>query len=101
MSIILPNLNHSFISPVPVPVPVPDSGSGPRFPGFPYALHKKVKKSHVSHLYVHVYITALHLRTITDIWYFQTLSHFRLFKINIDKYSYDSQPTPCIFCCLL
>ena len=24
MSIILPNLNHSFISPVPVPVPVPD-----------------------------------------------------------------------------
>ena len=23
MSIILPNLNHSFISPVPVPVPVP------------------------------------------------------------------------------
>ena len=29
MSIILPNLNHSF-----VPVPFPDSG----FPGFPYAL---------------------------------------------------------------
>ena len=39
MSIILPNLNHSFISPVPVPVPVPDSGSGSgsRFPDFPYA----------------------------------------------------------------
>ena len=43
MSIILPNLNHSFISPVPVPFPVPvpvqvpDSGSGSRFPGFPYA----------------------------------------------------------------
>ena len=40
MSIILPNLNHSFISPVPVPfpVPVPDSGSGSGsgFPGFPY-----------------------------------------------------------------
>ena len=35
MSIILPNLNHSFIS--PVPVPVPDSGSGSRFPGLPYA----------------------------------------------------------------
>ena len=32
MSIILPNLNHSFV-PVPVPVPFPDSG----FPGFPYA----------------------------------------------------------------
>ena len=31
MSIILPNLNHSFISPVPVPVPVPDSGSGSGF----------------------------------------------------------------------
>ena len=42
MSIILPNLNHSFISPVPVPVPVPvpdsGSGSGSGFPGFPYAL---------------------------------------------------------------
>ena len=41
MSIILPNLNHSFISPVPVlvPVPVPDSGSGSGsgFPDFPYA----------------------------------------------------------------
>ena len=37
MSIILPNLNHSFISPVPIPVPVPDSGSGSRFPAFPYA----------------------------------------------------------------
>ena len=41
MSIILPNLNHSFISPVPVPVPVPvpdsGSGSGSGFPGFPYA----------------------------------------------------------------
>ena len=39
MWIILPNLNHSFISPVPVPVPVPDSGSGSGsgFPGFPYA----------------------------------------------------------------
>ena len=41
MSIILPNLNHSFISPVAVavPVPVPDSGSGSGsgFPGFPYA----------------------------------------------------------------
>ena len=35
MSIILPNLNHSFIS--PVPVPVPGSGSGFGFPGFPYA----------------------------------------------------------------
>ena len=30
MSIVLPNLNHSFVS---VPVPFPDSG----FPGFPYA----------------------------------------------------------------
>ena len=38
MSIILPNLNHSFISPVPVPVPDSGSGSGPGFPGFPYAL---------------------------------------------------------------
>ena len=41
MSVILPNLNHSFISPVPVPVPVPvpdsGSGSGSGFPGFPYA----------------------------------------------------------------
>ena len=41
MSIILPNLNHSFISPVPVPVPVPvpdsGSGSGSGFPCFPYA----------------------------------------------------------------
>ena len=43
MSIILPNLKHSFICPipvpvlvlVPVPVKVPDSGSG--FPGFPNA----------------------------------------------------------------
>ena len=26
MSIILPNLNHSFISPVPFPVPDPDFG---------------------------------------------------------------------------
>ena len=35
MSIILPNLNHSFV-PVPVPVPVPDSGSvsGFRISGF-------------------------------------------------------------------
>ena len=53
MSIILPNLNHSFISPVlvlvPVPVPVPvldsgfripDSGSGSGFPGFPCAQFK-------------------------------------------------------------
>ena len=43
MSIILPNLKHSFISPIPVPVPVPGSGfripdSG--FPGFPYALNE-------------------------------------------------------------
>ena len=30
MSIILPNLNHSFV-PVPVPVPVPDSGFRFRF----------------------------------------------------------------------
>ena len=30
MLIILPNLKHSFISPVPVPVPVPD----PDFPVF-------------------------------------------------------------------
>ena len=39
MSIILPNLNHSFISPVPVPVPDSGSGSGSGsgFPGFPYA----------------------------------------------------------------
>ena len=41
MSIIPPNLNHSFISPFPVPVlvPLPDSssGSGSGFPGFPYA----------------------------------------------------------------
>ena len=37
MSLILPNLKHSFISPILVPVPDPDS----RFPGFPYALHKK------------------------------------------------------------
>lgn len=35
MSIILPNLKHSFICPVPVPIQilVPDSG----FPSFPYA----------------------------------------------------------------
>ena len=35
MSIILPNLNHSFV-PVPVPVPFPDSGSvsGFRIPDF-------------------------------------------------------------------
>ena len=38
MSIILPNLNHSFVPVpvpvlVPVPVPFPDSG----FPGFPFA----------------------------------------------------------------
>ena len=42
MSIILHNLNHSFICPVPVPVPVPvpfpDSVSGFRIPTFPYAL---------------------------------------------------------------
>ena len=37
MSIILPNLNHSFISLVPVPVPDSGSGSGSGFPGFPYA----------------------------------------------------------------
>ena len=47
MSIIIPNLNHSFISPVlvhvpvPVPVRIPDSGSGSGsgsgFLGFPYA----------------------------------------------------------------
>ena len=39
MSIILPNLNHSFISPVPVPDSGSGSGSGSRsgFPGFPYA----------------------------------------------------------------
>ena len=40
MRIILPNLKHSFISPIPVPFPfpVPDSGSGSGsgFPGFPY-----------------------------------------------------------------
>ena len=36
MSIILPNLNHSFIS--PVPVPDSGSGSGSGFPCFPYAL---------------------------------------------------------------
>ena len=44
----------------------------------------------MSHL--HVDVTALHLRTVTDIWYFQTLWHLRLFKINIDNNSYDSQP---------
>ena len=37
MSIILPNLNHSFISPVLVPVPDSGSGSGSGFPCFPYA----------------------------------------------------------------
>ena len=39
MLIILPNLKHSFISPVPVPVPDSGSGfgSGSGFPGFPYA----------------------------------------------------------------
>ena len=31
MSIILPNLNHSFISPVPVPVPGPGPGPDPDF----------------------------------------------------------------------
>ena len=40
MSIILPNLNHSFIS--PVPVPDSGSGSGSGFPGFPYAPIKTV-----------------------------------------------------------
>ena len=50
MSIILPNLNHSFISPVPVPVPVPfpvpdsGSGSGSGLPGFPYALNKSLAR---------------------------------------------------------
>ena len=37
MSIILPNLNHLFISPVLVPVPDSGSGSVSGFPGFPYA----------------------------------------------------------------
>ena len=37
MSVTLPNLNHSFISPVPFPDPVSGSGSGSRFPCFPYA----------------------------------------------------------------
>ena len=44
----------------------------------------------MSHL--HVDVTALHLRTVTDIWYFQILWHLRSFKINIDNNSYDSQP---------
>ena len=57
MSIILPNLNHSFV-PVPVPVPVPDSGfripvpfpdSG--FPGFPYAPQQSVENDAGAHLY--------------------------------------------------
>ena len=39
MSIILPNLNHSF-----VPVPFPDSG----FPGFPYAPLLTVTVTHFS-----------------------------------------------------
>ena len=38
MSIILPNLKRSFISPIPVPVPVPDPDPDSKFPGFPYAL---------------------------------------------------------------
>ena len=48
MSIIFPNLNHSFV-PVPVPVPVPDSG----FPGFPYARKYlfTVQGFHLSHWY--------------------------------------------------
>ena len=47
MSIMFPNLNHSFISPVPVPVPVPvpdsGSGSGSGFSGFPYAQFRPLR----------------------------------------------------------
>ena len=50
MSIILLNLNHSFISPVPVPVPVPvpdsGSGSGSGFPCFPYAQRQPSRVSY-------------------------------------------------------
>ena len=64
MSIILPNLNHSFISPVPVPVPVPvpdsGSGSGSGFPGFPYA--------HGFHSYrLWVFTGTLNARTVHSI----------------------------------
>ena len=45
MSIIFPNLNYSFIS--PVPVPVPNSGSVCGFPDFPYALCDPIR--HLSH----------------------------------------------------
>ena len=44
MSIILPNLNHSFISPVPVPVPVPVPDSGSGFPCFPYARNENINQ---------------------------------------------------------
>ena len=48
MSIILPNLNHSFIClvAVPVPVMVPFAGSvcGFRIPDFPYALSQPLQR---------------------------------------------------------
>ena len=49
MSIILPNLNHSFISLVPVPVPDSGSGSGSGFPGFPYALFFRAFRTAAKH----------------------------------------------------
>ena len=41
MSIILPNLNHSFV-PVPVPVPFPDSGFSIRPPRIPQFIFRKI-----------------------------------------------------------